>query len=76
MSGGDHKAICDRSGFEGLASQMVKTWDGKYVLRRFWEPRQPQDAVRGVVDDQRVAWTRPEPPDTFHEPGSVRPEDL
>lgn len=30
-----------------------------------WEPRHPQDFVRGVKDKQTPPWVRPEPPDTF-----------
>jgi len=30
-----------------------------------WEPRQPQDFVRGVADYQAPPWTRPEPQDQF-----------
>jgi hypothetical protein len=30
-----------------------------------WEPRQPQDFVRGVADPQLTPWTRPEPSDSW-----------
>lgn len=30
-----------------------------------WEPRQPQDFVRGVADYQAPPWTRPEQGDVF-----------
>ncbi len=30
-----------------------------------WEPRQPQDFVRGVADVQAPPWTRPEAHDTY-----------
>lgn len=75
MSKKDWKVICDLSGFEVMASETVKRWDGLRVIRRFNEPRQPQDFVRGVRDNPAVPWTRPEQPDQFiTEP--VRPEDL
>ena len=35
------------------------------VCRDDWEPRQPQDFVRGVVDTQVPAWTRPKAQDQF-----------
>jgi hypothetical protein len=35
------------------------------VCREDWEPRQPQDFVRGVADQQAVPWSRPEPADRF-----------
>lgn len=31
-----------------------------------WEPRHPQDYVRGIPDNPGgLPWTRPEPPDVF-----------
>ena len=30
-----------------------------------WEPRQPQDYVKGVADIIRAPWTRPEQADSF-----------
>jgi hypothetical protein len=30
-----------------------------------WEPKHPQEKVRGKADHQAVPWTRPEPPDDF-----------
>lgn len=36
-------------------------WDGIMVDERCWEPRQPQDFVRGVADYQAPPFTRPEP---------------
>lgn len=72
---GDYNAICDISGFEGKASEFALRWDGLRVLRRFWEPRQPQDFVRGVKDDPTVPWSRPETADVFITT-PVTPEDL
>lgn len=43
-------------------------WDGLQVDERFWEPRQPQDFVRGVPDRQNVGIARPLPPPTFSGP--------
>ncbi len=58
------RAICDRSGFEGKLSEMVKTWDGFLVLPAWWEPRNPQDFVTGVRE-HTLPYSRPEPPDVF-----------
>lgn len=60
---GDHNAICDRCGFKFKASQLRKTWDGFYVCQEDWEPRHPQDFLRGVKDDPSVPWTRSEQTD-------------
>lgn len=72
---GDHNVECDLSGFKCKASETALRWDGMRVLKRFWEPRQPQDFIRGVKDDPSVPWTRPGSPDTFLT-APVLPEDL
>ena len=73
---GDWNAICDRCGFKFKASELKREWTGLMVCPRDWEPRQPQDFVRGVVDDASVEWTRSESLDTFINPGDVKPENL
>jgi len=62
---GDWKTACDSCGRLFKASSLIKRWDGVMVCRDDWEPRQPQDFVKGVADIQTPAWTRPEVPDTF-----------
>lgn len=57
---GDWKATCDRCGFDFHASQLKPTWDNLMVCKECWEPRHPQDFLRGVPDDPSVAWTRPD----------------
>jgi hypothetical protein len=51
---GDNNATCDRCGKPFKASQLRRTWDNLWVCDRDWEPRHPQDYVRGVKDDQSV----------------------
>jgi hypothetical protein len=74
---GDHNIICDYSGFKIKRSDARRTWDGYLVDKRFWEPRQPQDFVRGRVDKIAVPpnESRSESPDTFIT-SQVLPEDL
>ena len=62
---GDWKALCDVCGREYKATQLTKRWDGLMCCTQDWEPRQPQDFVRGVDDNQTVPWSRPEPADQF-----------
>ena len=62
---GDWIADCDVCGRKYKASQLQKRWDGLMCCRHDWEPRQPQDFVRGVDDNQTVPWSRPEPADYF-----------
>lgn len=62
---GDWKAICESCGDQVLASELRQRWDGYYVDAKCWEPRQPQDFVRGVADVQVPPFTRPEPSDHY-----------
>lgn len=62
---GQWKAMCDRCGFEFKARQLRKEWTGLRVCsgpgsNDCWEPRHPQDFVRGKKDDQTPPWTRPD----------------
>ena len=73
-------AQCDRCGFDFWSNQLRKEWTGLRVCKKCWEPRHPQDYVRGVPDRQAPAWTRP--PDTPNEPFAndggtdITPDDL
>jgi hypothetical protein len=62
---GDYNAICDRCGFKYKFSKLKKTWDGLYCCSKCWEIRNPQDFVKGVLDNQSVPVTRPESTDEF-----------
>lgn len=57
---GSHNAICDRCGFKYKAEQIKKEWNGLRVCKECWEPRHPQEFVRGRKDDSSVDWTRSE----------------
>ena len=54
-----------RTGFVTRAERTRKEWTGQIVRDRSWEPRQPQDFVRGTVDNQTVPEPRPRPIDVF-----------
>jgi hypothetical protein len=62
---GNWKAICESCGRIVKASELRQRWDGFMVDQRCWEPRQPQDFVRGVADTQAPIFTRPEQADVF-----------
>ena len=62
---GDWNADCDICGRTYKASRLRLRWDGFMCCPQDWNPRQPQDFVRGVPDYQAPPWTRPEPPDQF-----------
>lgn len=62
---GDWLAICDVCGRKVKASHIKQRWDGLKVCPEDWEPRQPQDFVRGVAEHIAPPWTAPESADTF-----------
>lgn len=63
--GGSFYRIDDRSGFKVRAEHTTKEWNGLWIREDMAEPRQPQDFVRGVADDQRVPEPRPRQLDAF-----------
>lgn len=73
---GNHLAVCDVCGFTVYRSDLRQRWDGMLVCTKDWEPRNAQDFVRGVQDNQAVHDARPRQPDVFVSPGDVKAEDL
>ncbi len=71
-----YHAICDRCGAKRWAEELRKEWDGLMVCAdTCWEPRNPQDFVRGVQDKQNPPWVRPEPADVFTPTSFMRYND-
>ena len=62
---GDWNAVCFQCGRKRKAGELWKYWEGYYVCPQHWEPRQPQDFVRGVPDNQVPPWVQPMPEDSF-----------
>lgn len=62
---GDFNRHCDRCGFKYKASETRKEWNGLIVCPKCYEPRQPQDFVRGRRDRQSVPDPRPDPDPVF-----------
>lgn len=61
---GDYNAICEVCGFKFKASQLKDRWDGLKVCKEDWEPRHPQDMIKGPIGtESTVPWTSPEPTD-------------
>lgn len=79
---GQWNVVCARCGLRCKARQLRKEWTGLRVChgpgtRNCWEPRHPQDSVRGKPDRQAPPWVQPEPPDvelTFGD--SITQDDL
>jgi len=62
---GEWSVLCDVCGRKFRNQDLRQRWDGLKTCSDDWEPRQPQDFVRGVADYQAPVWTRPEPADQF-----------
>ncbi len=73
---GDNNVICDVCGAKVKASQTLRRWDQLIVCRDDWEPRHPQDFVRGRRDRQVAPVSRPESPDYFLSANEVTANDL
>lgn len=57
---GDYWMVCDECGCKFRSSRMRLRYDGSYVCRNDWEPRHPQEDVRGRVDKIVVPVARPD----------------
>ena len=62
---GEWYRIDDRSGFKVRNRRTRKEWTGLIVKDTAWEPRNTQDFVRGVRDDQSVTEPRPRQANVF-----------
>ena len=62
---GSWNVVCDVCGREYRSYLLTKRWDGLMVCQGDWEPRQPQDFVRGVADIMAPPYTRPEADESF-----------
>jgi len=61
---GLHWVCCDRCGFDYYHTEVREEWNGLVVCRECYEPRHPQDFVRGKRDKIVGDWPlRPCPPD-------------
>lgn len=63
--GGSFYRICDMTGFKIRAERTSKQWNNLIVREQSWEPRQPQDFVKGVRDEQAAPEPRPRQVNVF-----------
>ena len=59
FSPNDSNTICDQTGFKVKKSQVVRRWEGFYVIPEAFHPRQPQDfpvvpVTQQVFEDVRI----------------------
>lgn len=57
---GGWNAQCFRCGFKRKAGELRRQWQGYWVCQEHWEPRHPQDFVKGIPDIQAVPWSQPD----------------
>lgn len=62
---GQHRIICDRTGFAIYSGDAQKEWNGLMVRKESFESRHPQDFVRGVAESPGVRDVRPVPSPRF-----------
>lgn len=62
---GSFYRVDDRTGFPQRAEDTKREWNGLIVDETVWEARQPQDLVKGVIDNQSVPYARPLAPAVF-----------
>jgi hypothetical protein len=62
---GDWNAVCDVCSLKTKGSKLRLRWDGFRVCSDCFETRHPQDFIRARNDKISVAFTRPQPPDSF-----------
>lgn len=67
---GDPKVYCDKTGMIVHMSETRTEWNGLRVWEKAWEPRQPQDLVKGYVDQQSIYGGRPIPEPVFRDVSS------
>jgi hypothetical protein len=61
-----HWVVCDICGFDFRVDQVQEDWQGLVVCKYDYEPRHPQDLIRGVKDNTSpVGLVRTEPADVF-----------
>lgn len=56
---GEWNFACDQCGRVFKSGQSRLRWDNARVCKSCWEPRQPQDFVKGIPDNMSVPWARP-----------------
>jgi hypothetical protein len=59
---GSHWANCYSCGFQFRQEDLRKTWDNRWVCDEDWEPRHPQDFIRGI--HEKISVEQPILPDS------------
>jgi len=62
---GDYLMTCDECGVVFRRSEMRERWDKSWVCSKDWEPKHPQESVRGKADKMQVPVARPQGEDVY-----------
>lgn len=62
---GQFNVLCDVCGFKFKSIDLRQRWDGLMVCQNDWETRHPQELIRPIQDQNKLPWTRPEPPNQY-----------
>lgn len=57
---GSWNVACWRCGRKRKGDEMRRQWQGFWVCPEHWEPRHPQDFVKGVPDNPAPPYSQPE----------------
>ncbi len=68
--------ICDRCGQKFRHADLRKEWNGLMVCREDYDPRHPQEGLRGIKENTAVRDARPPQPDNFLTANEVTWDDL
>lgn len=58
---GDWNVRCDRCGRKRKGTELRLQWNNLWVCPEHWEPRQPQDFVRAIVEHPTPPYVRDPP---------------
>ncbi len=61
----ERQGMCQRSGFNFPANELVREWTGLLVHPRFMDKRNPQDFLKARPEDRPPRDVSPEPADVF-----------
>jgi hypothetical protein len=70
---GVNNVICDQCGKKYKSDALFEQWDGIWTCRKCWDYRNPQEYLKGVVDNTAPQLSRPQAPNTFTEGAEALP---
>ena len=68
---GGYNTECDECSFKFKNVDLKKDWRGFYLCHDCYQPRHPQDFLKGIPDSQDIPWSRPDTNDEGAGPSSV-----